>query len=186
VEGHEITYRRLEAGELGLLAEIDRTERIQNRYVQHGTRLEKQSCDWRSPPWERDGQGEHCVAHQRAECERHLVAGGVALGAFAGERFVGIGLVRPQLRAGVAQLAFLHVSDGRRGLGIGGWLARELEQIAREAGHRAMVVSATPSANTVEFYLHLGYEPLAEPLPELFELEPEDIHLQKVFPSARH
>jgi hypothetical protein len=49
-----------------------------------------------------------------------------------------------------------------------------------------MVVSATPSANTVEFYLHLGFQPMAEPLPELFELEPEDIHLQKVFPPARY
>lgn len=186
MEGNEITYRRMRASELGLLAMIDRTERIQSRYVQHGTRLEKQFADWSSPPWERDGQGEHSIAHQRAECERHLAGGGVALGAFGGERFVGIGIVRPQLRAGIAQLAFLHVSDGRRGLGIGGWLARELERIAREAGHRAMVVSATPSANTVEFYLHLGFQPMAEPLPELFELEPEDIHLQKVFPPARY
>jgi hypothetical protein len=42
-----------------------------------------------------------------------------------------------------------------------------------------MVVSATPSLNTVRFYLHQGFEPMAEPLPELYELEPEDVHLQK-------
>jgi hypothetical protein len=42
-----------------------------------------------------------------------------------------------------------------------------------------MVVSATPSTNTVHFYLGRGFEPTAEPLPELFELEPEDIHMEK-------
>jgi hypothetical protein len=42
-----------------------------------------------------------------------------------------------------------------------------------------MVVSATPSVNTVDFYRRRGYEPTAEPLPELFELEPEDVHLEK-------
>ena len=42
-----------------------------------------------------------------------------------------------------------------------------------------MVVSATPSLNTVRFYQRLGYEPMAEPLPELLELEPEDVHMQK-------
>jgi len=42
-----------------------------------------------------------------------------------------------------------------------------------------MVVSATPSVNTVRFYLSRGFEPMAEPIPELHELEPEDIHMQK-------
>ena len=42
-----------------------------------------------------------------------------------------------------------------------------------------MVVSATPSENTVRFYLRRGYRPMAEPFPELFELEPDDIHLAK-------
>jgi hypothetical protein len=42
-----------------------------------------------------------------------------------------------------------------------------------------MVVSATPPRNTARFYLHRGFEPTAEPRPELYELEPEDVHLQK-------
>ena len=42
-----------------------------------------------------------------------------------------------------------------------------------------MVVSATPSLNTVRFYLGQGYAPMEEPLPELLELEPEDIHMEK-------
>jgi hypothetical protein len=43
-----------------------------------------------------------------------------------------------------------------------------------------MVVSATPSLNTVRFYIGQGYAPMEEPLPELFALEPEDIHLEKL------
>ena len=51
--------------------------------------------------------------------------------------------------------------------------------MARNRGDTTMVVSATPSRNTVRFYLHRGFEPTAEPLPELYYLEPEDVHLQK-------
>ena len=42
-----------------------------------------------------------------------------------------------------------------------------------------MVVSATPSESTVGFYRRRGFEPTAAPLPELLELEPEDVHLEK-------
>ena len=43
-----------------------------------------------------------------------------------------------------------------------------------------IVVSATPSENTVRFYLGRGFQPMAEPLAELFELEPDDVHMCKV------
>ena len=53
-------------------------------------------------------------------------------------------------------------------------------QIARTAGDSDMVVSATPTENTVRFYFGRGFQPMAEPLAELFELEPEDVHMRKV------
>jgi ribosomal protein S18 acetylase RimI-like enzyme len=87
--------------------------------------------------------------------------------------------VVPHLRPGVAQLAYLHVSDGYRDRGIGGTLSDELERIARDRGDTAMVVSATPSLHTVRFYERRGFAPMAEPLPELYELEPEDVHMLK-------
>jgi ribosomal protein S18 acetylase RimI-like enzyme len=90
-----------------------------------------------------------------------------------------MGLVLPHLRPGIAQLAFLYVSAGHRGRGLGGRLSDELERIARDAGDRSLVVSATPSLNTVGFYRRRGFEPMDEPLPELYELEPEDVHLEK-------
>ena len=79
----------------------------------------------------------------------------------------------------MAQLAYLYVSDGFRGQGIGVALTEELERVARRAGDRSIVVSAVPSQNTVDFYRRRGYEPMTEPLPELYELEPDDVHLEK-------
>jgi GNAT superfamily N-acetyltransferase len=175
----QIGYRRLGKDELAKVGEIDRTERIDVLYVQHGARLEERAGDWSAPPWSVDGEGEHSVVGQRVSLEHYVERGATVLGAFDGDRLVGIGVVLPHLRAGVAQLAYLHVSDGYRDQGIGGRLSDELERLAREAGDVEMVVSATPSLNTVRFYRRRGFEPLAEPFPELYALEPEDVHLAK-------
>jgi GNAT superfamily N-acetyltransferase len=81
---------------------------------------------------------------------------------------------------GVAQLVVLYVTNACRGRGIGRRLSADLDEIARAAGDTSMVDSATPSLNTVRFYLGQGYAPMQEPLPELLELEPKDIHVEKL------
>ena len=112
--------------------------------------------------------------------EHYVDMGGIALGAFAGERLAGIGAVVPHLRPGIAQLAYLMVSAPFRATGIGSRLCEQLDEIARTAGDSDMVVTATPTENTVRFYFGRGFQPMAEPLAELFELEPEDVHMRKV------
>jgi GNAT superfamily N-acetyltransferase len=94
-------------------------------------------------------------------------------------RLVGVGVVVPHIRPGVAQLAYLHVSHDFRSAGIGNRLSAELELIARSAGDTQIVVTATPTERTVRFYLGRGYRPMARPLPDVLELEPEDIHMAK-------
>jgi ribosomal protein S18 acetylase RimI-like enzyme len=175
----QLVYRRLGRADLLRLADIDRTERIERIYLQHGTELEEVAGDFSATPWQTEGNGPHSVTYQREECERYLAAGATALGAFDGERLVGIGVVTPHVRPGIAQLAYLHVSNGYRGRGIGDRLTADLEQLARDAGATMIVVSATPSENTVRFYGRHGYKPTANPLPELVELEPEDVHMEK-------
>ncbi len=177
MEGVEI--RQLARTELSRVSEIDRTERIDLVYEQRGTELVERRGNWSASAWDPDGHGEHSVEAQRQALERYVEAGGIALGAFAKGRLVGVGVVVPHLRPATGQLAFLHVSEPCRAAGIGSRLSDALEQIARGAGDSAMVVSATPSENTVRFYLGRGYEPMADPLPELFEREPEDVHLRK-------
>jgi GNAT superfamily N-acetyltransferase len=177
--GSTIEYRRLELEDLALIRDIDRAERIDAVYVQRGTQLELRTGDFSAQAWDPAGVGEHSVAAQRAWLERWVTAGSVALGAFDGDRLVGIGVVTPHVRPDLAQLAYLYVSDGYRASGIGSRLTDELEWVAREAGDTAIVVSATPSLNTVRFYQRRGFEPMAEPLPELYEAEPDDVHMQK-------
>jgi GNAT superfamily N-acetyltransferase len=174
-----ITYRELAPAELGRVAEIDRSELIPAIYLQKGAQLTEEAHEFDVPPWSAEGDHEHSLAYQIAFCERHLAAGGTAVGAFDGRRLVGIGIVTPHVRPGVAQLAYLQVSDGYRGQSVGRRLCEWMDDIARAAGDTAMVVSATPSVNTVRFYMGRGFAPTAAPLPELYELEPEDVHLSK-------
>jgi ribosomal protein S18 acetylase RimI-like enzyme len=174
-----ITLRPLEPTDLHRLGEIDRTEPIESIYIQRGEVLEESAQPFDVPPWSPTGSDPHSVPDQIGFCEWHISRGARAFGAFDGDRLVGIGLVTPHIRPGIAQLSYLHVSDGYRGRGVGRRLVEELQRVAREAGDTMMVVSATPTVNTVHFYMSHGFAPMAEPLPELYELEPEDIHMAK-------
>jgi len=174
-----IEIRGLRRTELSRVAEIDRRERIDVQYVQHGTELVARHGRWNSLAWDPVGDGEHSVVAQLRMLEHYVDAGGTALGAFAGEPLVGIGVVVPHLRPGIAQLAYLMVTAPARATGVGSRLCEQLDEIARTAGDSDMVVTATPTGNTVRFYLGRGFQPMEEPLPELFELEPEDVHMRK-------
>jgi len=175
----ERTIRRLGHEELGRVAEIDRTEQVDLIFVQRGAELEGRPGDWSAPAWDQEGDGERSVVTHAKDLAQYVDGDGVALGAFDGDRLVGIGAVVAHLRPGIAQLAWLHVTAGRRDAGVGRRLCDALEAIAREAGDDRIVVSATPSEHTVTFYRRRGYEVMAEPLEELFAREPDDIHLAK-------
>lgn len=98
-----------------------------------------------------------------------------------GERLAGAAVVDTR-RLGSAldlvQLSFLHVGRDQRGRGLGTALFLEAEAIAAEQGASGLYVSATPSQYTIDFYLQRGCSVIASPDPELFEREPEDIHLE--------
>jgi GNAT superfamily N-acetyltransferase len=175
----EIEIRMLDRRELPRLAEIDRTERIDALVEQHGPELVTTRGTWNAPAWDPDGDGNHSLAAQLRGLTEEVDRGGLPLGAFHAGSLVGIGVVVPHVRPHVAQLAYLHVTASHRSQGVGRRITERLEQIGRDAGDTQIVVSATPSENTVRFYLRRGYRPMAQPFPELFELEPDDIHLAK-------
>jgi ribosomal protein S18 acetylase RimI-like enzyme len=99
------------------------------------------------------------------------------IGALDGETLVGVGVLTPEVRPEMAQLTFLHVSAGYRREGIATRILQTLIEAAFETGARQMVVSATPSESAIGFYLAQGFLPADVPLPELYELEPDDIHM---------
>lgn len=66
----------------------------------------------------------------------------------------------------------------KRNQALGKKLIDKTKEKAKELGAKSLYISATPSLNTVRFYLGLGCELVSELNPELFRLEPEDIHLE--------
>ncbi len=107
--------------------------------------------------------------------------GGAFIGAFDGPRLTGVMILESKRigRVGdMLQLKFLHVCRAYRDQGLGTALFREAERLARERGAKRLYISATPSEHTINFYLGRGCVVTAEPEPELWELEPEDIHLE--------
>ncbi len=172
-----VHIQRMTAAELDRISELDRSERVTLAYEVQDGELARFTVDWDDPGWSMEGDGDHTVAHQIAFCRSHLERGGVMLGAFEADVLVGLAVVRPRLRDDLAQLAFLHISRRFRRQGIAGELMRKACAIAREAGSRRMYISATPSASAIGFYLAQGCRLAEEVDPELYALEPEDIHL---------
>src|SRR5215207_11514075 len=89
---------RLGRTELLCVVEIDRRERIDVLYEQHGTQLVSRHGDWSASAWDPDGHGEHSVEAQVHAREHYVDTGGIVLGALADGRLVGIGVVVPHLR----------------------------------------------------------------------------------------
>ena len=95
-------------------------------------------------------------------------------GAFHEQKLVGIGILQPNVAAGTAQLAYLHVSNGYRQKGIGNRIVEVLIGEARRSGAVRMYVSATPSDSAVNFYMSQGFKPTATPIPSQLDLRSED------------
>jgi hypothetical protein len=114
-----VEIRDLARSELSRVGEIDRTERIDVLFEQHGTELVPRRGSWSASAWDPDGHGEHSVHAKRQALVHYADAGGIARGAFSGGRLVGIGVVVPHIRPAIAQLAFLHVSQDFRAAGLG-------------------------------------------------------------------
>ena len=175
-----VKYRWMTPDEVHRLAEIDRSEEIRTGYEVEGSQLRKIDVMWDTPSYDLEGEGDHTVSYITAFCLDHLKAGGKLMGAFLNEKLVGVGLIRENIRCGMAQLAFLQVSKEYRRQQIGSHLLREMEEVARASEADRIYVSATPSGSAVCFYLSHGFELTAEVVPELLELEPEDIHMLKM------
>ncbi len=171
-----LSERRLVSGDIRRLKLIDRREVIDAFYrVQDGALLlypqHEVVSGWPAGEAERDEET------LQACYER----GGWLYGVFDGDTLVAAAVVDCEVihNAGLSlrQLKFLHVSRDYRGLGLGQQLFRLASQQALAMGAEGVYVSATPSRNTVDFYRSQGCALLETPDPQLYQLEPEDIHL---------
>ncbi len=174
-----LRYQWLSSADLHYISELDRSEQIRRNYEVEDGILREIEVNIDVPRWYAEGDSGHTVPAKIAGCQDDMDRRAVAMGAFAGSQFVGIGVLRPRLRGSMAQLTFLHVSRGYRRKGIAAKLTEELFAVARDRGATSVYVSSTPSESAVGFYRQLGFELADEVDPELYALEPDDIHLVK-------
>jgi predicted N-acetyltransferase YhbS len=90
---------------------------------------------------------------------------------------MGLAVIIPAFEPPLAQLSWLHVSRPHRRRGAASALWQRAVELSRAAGATAMYVSATPTSSAVGFYLQQGCRLADPPHPDLFALEPDDIHL---------
>jgi len=178
-----ITYRQLTANELLKFEQLDRTEQVGHiHYVREG-KLTLEAEHWNVPDWSSEEKQRRIRRFQAL-----YDTGATFFGAFEGETLVGLSILdHTPISTGIDRLNLdgLWVSHGYRAQGIGRTLFSLAAQEAQARGARSMYVSATPSKNTIRFYLTMGCQ-MADPIdPDLFEHEPEDIHLERVLAPVR-
>lgn len=170
-----ITFRPLTRSEIPQIWSIDRTEIIENIYSLENSTLVLKPEHYHMHGWP-PGEDEKYTPILLACFDR----GGWFCGAFDGNTLAGVAILENKFigpASDTLQLSFLHVSHPYRGTGLGKELFERARTEAKTRGAKKMYVSATPSEHTIQFYLRRGCTITLEPDPELFELEPEDIHL---------
>mgnify|MGYP002725863380 CR=1 FL=1 len=159
---------------------IDRGEVIENTYsIQNGKLILKPDYyDMKGWP---SGESEHYTPIL-IDCFNR---GGTFLGAFQNGKLIGIMVLDNKFigtQKDSVQLKFLYIDKIYRKQGLGVMLFNKAVVRVQEMNAAKIYISATPSENTVNFYLNRGCVLAKELDRVLFELEPKDIHLEYAIP----
>ena len=169
-------YRQMHKDELDRVAELDRREVIEYIYYYRDGKLVLEKEHWDVPEWSDSQKHEY---HERLLDTNKR--NGTIIGAFEGTKIAGIIALNHEFLESSKNrlnLAALWVSQPFRDRGVGRYLVELIKKKAKALGAKNLYVSATPSKKTVEFYLSCGFQLAKEIDPKLFELEPEDIHME--------
>lgn len=173
-----MNIRLLQRAEIPLIWQIDRREIVQNIYILQDGKLVLKPDYFDIQGWP-PGEAEHYTPILLDCYDR----GGMFWGAFENDKLIGVAILESKFigsQQDTLQLKFLHVSRDFRKQGIASTLFRLAVEKARALGAKKLYISATPSEHTVNYYMRLGSVLAREIDPELFALEPEDIHLEYV------
>ena len=172
--------RLLQRDEIPLIWQIDRREIVENIYCLDNGELVLKPDYFDIQGWP-SGEAE-LYTPILLDCHDR---GGPFWGAFENDVMIGIAILESKFsgsRQETLQLKFLHVSHDYRKQGLGTRLFNIAVEKAKTLGAKKLYISATPSENTVNYYIRLRCVLAQEIDPELFALEPEDIHLEYVIP----
>jgi len=173
-----MNIRLLQRDEISLTWQIDRREIVQNIYVLQDEKLVLKSDYFDLQGWP-PGETE-LYTPILLDCYHR---GGTFWGAFENGILIGVAILESKFigsQYDTLQLKFLHVSRDFRKQGVGSRLFELASEKAKTLGAKKLYISATPSENTINYYLRLGCTLAKEIDSELFALEPEDIHLEYV------
>jgi len=174
-----LEVRRLPADDIALLHDIDRVEQLEVTYrVVHGELVAADS-DFVVPAWDPVGTGSHSVGALIEFAQPVLQRGGALFGVYRSGELLGLVLIDGEYTPDVAWLTMLYVTRSARRTGAASAMWTAAEEVARGAGAKKLYVSSAPTGSAVGFYFSRGCRLATkdEIIPELFELEPEDIHL---------
>jgi predicted N-acetyltransferase YhbS len=173
-----MNIRLLQRTEISLIWQIDRREIVQNIYVLKDGKLVLKPDYFDIQGWP-PGEAELYTPFLLDCFDRS----GTFWGAFENDVLVGVAILESKFigtQHDSLQLKFLHVSRDVRKQGLGSRLFHMAAEKAKTLGAKKLYISATPSENTINYYLRLGCILATEIDPELYALEPEDIHLEFV------
>ncbi len=171
-----MNFRTLERSEVEQIWTIDRREVVERVYRLEDGKLCLRPGYFDIRDWPRDD-----VQKTTPLLFESFDRGATFYGAFEGNALVGVAVLDTVWRGSgrdLLQLEMLHVSRDYRAQGLGSRLFEQARTAARERGARGLYISATPSENTIRFYLQRGSIVIETPDPQLFAREPEDIHLE--------
>lgn len=173
----EVLFRELTAGELdpGLFGTFRRRQRVKRCWRKVEDRWVLKDIpfieDWDA--------GDH--ARVCGQLARVLAHGGRAWGAFVQGELKGFASVDGRLIGSQKQYAVLeelHVSEERRGLGLGGRLFTLAAGFARELGAEKLYISAMSAEESQAFYRAMGCTEAQEYDPVHVEKEPCDVQME--------
>lgn len=170
-----LTYRSMKIEEAELISHIDRSEYIAKIYRTEEGKIHETLAGHECATWD-----QHHLEELQERFRVEMRNGAYAYGAFDGDRLAGFGVLAHQFRGvnkNQLQVDLMYVSRAYRRQGSGRTIMDELKREALSRGAEYLYVSSTETESAVKFYTHCGSALTNEVDPELFRLEPEDIHM---------
>ncbi|OME68143.1 GNAT family N-acetyltransferase [Paenibacillus odorifer] len=159
------------------IRDIDRSETIELTY-----KLKKGVLEEIKSPHECSRWKEDIYIEIISRYEYELSNGGTAFGAFDGDKLVGFGVLAHKFRGydnDRLQIDLMYVTREYRRRGIGSLIMESLSTVAIEKEAKYLYISSTETESAVKFYTSHGSAITSEIDSELFEKEPNDIHMLK-------
>jgi len=168
--------RILKREEIEKVRDVDRSEIVEEVYCFKEGQLTLKDAFYDIKGWN-PSELEENIKHLYDIYDRN----GTVIGAFDRARLIAVSALESEFigrEKDQLQLYFHHVDSHYRHKGIGGKLLTQVTEKAKKLGAKKLYISATPSKNTIDFYMHMGCRLASELNSKLYRLEPEDIHLE--------